>query len=415
MSASGSLFRTTFHSCWIAALVGSGWLMPAAVQAQSRSEMTYPTASRNSSQVLAAFRTVVAEPSESTVSVRCDDKQVALGTIVAADGWIMTKYSELSGPVTCQLKDGRSLAARLVGMHGAYDLALLKVEAKGLKPVRWGDPKTAAVGNWVASPGRGLDPIAIGVVSVAARKVSALDLPLSEAYLGIGLEDDSKGVKIIHVEPGSGAFRAGFKQGDVVVALAGQPVRQRDGLITMVQRYKVGDEVTLKILRGDQEMDLKAILGKRPGRAQFQNRLGNDLSLRLNGFPSILQHDTVLKPSECGGPLVDLDGKALGINIARAGRVESYAVPVDAVLALLPDLKAGKLPPPELKEALARVEAARANLAQAEKALKDIEQQITEAKLLPDKAVADHQEAQKRIKEAKIALEKAELELKAWK
>ena len=33
------------------------------------------------------------------------------------------------------------------------------------------------------------------------------------------------------------------------------------------------------------------------------------------------------------------------MNIARAGRIESYAVPADVVTALLPDLKSGKLAP----------------------------------------------------------------------
>src|SRR5262249_11927645 len=45
----------------------------------------------------------------------------------------------------------------------------------------------------------------------------------------------------------------------------------------------------------------------------------------------------------CGGPLVDLDGKTVGINIARAGRTETYAIPSEEVQALLADLKSGKL------------------------------------------------------------------------
>ena len=36
-------------------------------------------------------------------------------------------------------------------------------------------------------------------------------------------------------------------------------------------------------------------------------------------------------PEDCGGPLVDLEGRVLGINIARAGRVESYALPASVV------------------------------------------------------------------------------------
>src|SRR4051794_29331478 len=46
----------------------------------------------NSPGVFAAFRPVVAQPSQSTVRIRCGDKKepVALGTVVGADGWILT-------------------------------------------------------------------------------------------------------------------------------------------------------------------------------------------------------------------------------------------------------------------------------------------------------------------------------------
>jgi len=45
--------------------------------------------------------------------------------------------------------------------------------------------------------------------------------------------------------------------------------------------------------------------------------MGSELSKRRTGFPHILQHDSVVKPRECGGPVVDLDGKVIGINICR--------------------------------------------------------------------------------------------------
>src|SRR5207253_1169195 len=96
----------------------------------------------------------------------------------------------------------------------------------------------------------------------------------------------------------------------------------------------------IRVKRGDQEMELKAKLDRQPsggrggrgGRGDFQNRMGSILSDRRNGFPTILHHDAVLRPSDCGGPLVGLDGKVVGINIARAGRTESYAAPAEAVI-----------------------------------------------------------------------------------
>jgi serine protease Do len=54
----------------------------------------------------------------------------------------------------------------------------------------------------------------------------------------------------------------------------------------------------------------------------------------------------VLRPTDCGGPLVDLDGRVLGINIARAGRVETWALPGDVIKSLIKPLKDGKYPAP---------------------------------------------------------------------
>jgi serine protease Do len=82
----------------------------------------------------------------------------------------------------------------------------------------------------------------------------------------------------------------------------------------------------------------------------MQNRMGSELSSRRTGYPIILQHDSVLKPSDCGSPLVDLEGRVLGINISRAGRVESWAIPTEVIRPLLADLKAGKGAPPRSDE-----------------------------------------------------------------
>jgi serine protease Do len=63
------------------------------------------------------------------------------------------------------------------------------------------------------------------------------------------------------------------------------------------------------------------------------------LSERRVLFPSALEHDTVLLPNQCGGPLVDLEGNVIGINIARANRVASYAIPADVARPLLESFK----------------------------------------------------------------------------
>jgi serine protease Do len=78
-------------------------------------------------------------------------------------------------------------------------------------------------------------------------------------------------------------------------------------------------------------------------RIAMQNQLGGALSNRRDDFPLVFQHDAVLKPQDCGGCVVNLDGKAVGLNIARAGRTETYAIPTESVLEILNKLRGGVL------------------------------------------------------------------------
>jgi serine protease Do len=307
---------------------------------------------RTNPKFLDAFRDVVARPSRSTVRVRCDDEDVALGTIVGADGWILTKASVLEGKIVCHLKDGRDLEARIVGVHEGHDLALLRVNARGLTPVQWRASKEDAVGNWVASAGVDAQPVTVGVISVAARQVPASRAAKTRetapgGYLGVILDEVApEGVKIRDIQPGSAAAKAGLKVNDLVLAVAGKSVGSIEALQQALQKYKPGDVVAVHVKRSDKEWDIEAKLGKRqPERADIQNSMGSELSQRRLGFPHILQHDSVVKPRDCGGPLVDLDGKVIGINIARAGRTESYAIPAEIVQPLLPELMSGRLAP----------------------------------------------------------------------
>ena len=98
---------------------------------------------KNNEQIKGLLRPVVASAAAATVRVTCDGKQVALGTVVAADGLILTKASQLGDKPECRLADGRKLPAKVVGADDTTDLALLQVDAKNLTPVVWADPPAA--------------------------------------------------------------------------------------------------------------------------------------------------------------------------------------------------------------------------------------------------------------------------------
>lgn len=277
--------------------------------------------------LLTAFREVITEPAKSTVQVYCDGFRACLGAIVHSDGYIVTKNSELKGKIECQINnETQKREAKVVARDEATDLAILKVDAKNLSVVPWSTDDPPAVGSWLATTGLSQLPISIGVVSVAARKI-----PPPQAALGITLDIAENAARIASVAPGMAAEKAGLKGGDVIRKVSGEDIKGRTQLQQTIRSRRPGEKVTLVIERDGRLQTIDVTLGNmselvHDERSEFQNSLGGSLSERRTGFPLALQHDSVLRPSECGGPIVDLDGKVVGLNIARAGRVESYAL-----------------------------------------------------------------------------------------
>jgi serine protease Do len=313
---------------------------------------------KDSRQVREAFGQALGQASQCVVRVKSDGGEVALGTIVGPDGWIVTKASQLKGRVTCRMRDGQEREARLVGVHVPTDLAMLKVEASGLPSLPWSDGKESGVGQWVASAGlEGPVPLALGVVGVPPRAI-----PRVGGMLGVILADKDSPPRVVKVASKSPAEQAGIKDNDLIVQIDGRPMKSREELIAAIRKNPIGTVVKLKIKRGNQEIDLSATLGKLNDPAtrkrDLQNMAGPGVSVRNNDFPKVLQHDSVVRPADCGGPLVDLDGRVVGINIARAGRTETYAVPTDVALGLMYELMSGRLVPPKpepAKSELAKV------------------------------------------------------------
>ncbi len=72
--------------------------------------------------------------------------------------------------------------------------------------------------------------------------------------------------------------------------------------------------------------------------SQLLSSLSSELSARRTKLPECIFHDTLIYTNECGGPLCNLDGKVIGINIAHFSRTTNYALTkssVDSALARL--------------------------------------------------------------------------------
>lgn len=66
----------------------------------------------------------------------------------------------------------------------------------------------------------------------------------------------------------------------------------------------------------------------------------------LRDFPAVVQHDGPLLPEQLGCPLIDTQGRLVGINVATPWRGSTHAIPIDAVRAILPALQQAAPPPP---------------------------------------------------------------------
>jgi serine protease Do len=299
---------------------------------RSLPDMSVLHVGKNHEQVKDAARPAAETAKFSVAKIVADGRPVGLATVVDHSGYLVTKASEIDGAgrVECRFYGGRHLDARPVAVSTEHDLVLLKVDADDLVPVQWADPAEPAVGTWVASISTSDQLLAVGNVSCAPRPVDRED-----GFLGVQLEGGPERVLVQQVLQRSAAETAGMREGDRILSVNSSPVTSTDQFIQMIRGFWPGDEITLQVQRGSQRLELSVHLIRQSDmeaeQSGFGEFLGSELSTRRSGFPLVLQHDTVVLPEFCGGPIVTLEGECVGVNIARAERVSSYALPVQVV------------------------------------------------------------------------------------
>ncbi len=291
---------------------------------------------RNNLFVLRSFHDAIGHTWQATVRISAGGDQVAMGVLVDSHGWILTKASQLptDRDIYCELYNGHEYVAQVVDKAIDNDLGLLHIDADGLPVAEW-ERRVPPRGSWVATTDASEMPRAVGVVSTGIVAV-----PQSGAVLGVNLTDTSDGAAVVHVLPGTGADRAGLRMGDTVFEVDGQRVTGLHSFRRAIAGMHGGDTVRLRVRRGDQELDLRATLMDLSDELldDTEMEVNGRVSARATGFEQVFMHDTVLQPHECGGPIVDLNGRVVGVNIARAGRVTTYALPADVVLPLIDEM-----------------------------------------------------------------------------
>ena len=337
---------------------------------------------------LKALQPVAKKNSGTTALVTIDGKPAVLGTIISENGRILTKNSETDGGKLGVMIGGKSYEAKLLKRFPHRDLALLKIDAEKLRPVRF-QVKEPALGSILTATGAKDEPLGIGLLSVSGRAMAKV------GFIGIQAGESDKGVLIEKIVPGGAAADAGLKDQDVITRFDGQKVDEPVAFGHLIRGRKAGETIKLEYLRNDKPGKATVTLKERvmldnvKNDPRMKHALGQ-LSEKTSGYPDAIQHDIPLPPQLCGGPLFNLKGKCIGINVSRAGRTKTYAIPADEIMGML-EIKAAAKPagrvakkqddltkakpaaPSKKNETLEAIKAIRASLRQIEKRLDGLE------------------------------------------
>lgn len=263
------------------------------------------------------------------------------GFILTPDGFILTNSHVVhsADKIRVWTLDSGNFPAQLVGEDPDTDLALLRVDAPGMRAVMLGDSRRIRVGQLVVAIGNPYGfqyTVTAGVVSALGRSLrsqsgrliddviqtdaalnpgnsggplvnargevigvnTATILPaqglcfaisvntaqfiamkliqdgvIRRGYIGVQAQtapinrgiarrhnlDIGSGALVLGVEPGSPAERTGLREGDVIIALAGEPVEGVDVLHRLLSEERIRVRTEISILRGAHKLELRIL------------------------------------------------------------------------------------------------------------------------------------------------------------
>jgi serine protease Do len=286
------------------------------------------------------------------VEIYSDGRWAGVGVYVG-DGFIVTKASELGptkagelGPrVTVVLKNDVLSRVSVAASDPARDLALLELwdpaftyASTALAPVDWADVKDLPAGTILAAVTPNAFTPPTGVVCVPARAIPPLP-----GLLPVSVKDAKGGVEITDTFDFLDRWLRQppfpLHVGDVITHVAGVPVANRDEFIKLNGAATVGghprvigEAVQVTCRRKDKTEEVTVHL-RSQGREPFQKQLIRACSYRYSDFPSAIASDLAARPEHCGAPVVDADGRVVGLLIARAPYIERLILPSTEVKA----------------------------------------------------------------------------------
>ena len=298
-----------------------------------------------------ALEKVVAEAAKSTVEIWSRDRgkprRLAYGTVIGDGTAILTKWSEIerfADSVFVTGRNGEGAKAEVTGVFTDEDLALISIPPESVKlenltPTQF-YASDLALGRFLTATRPDGKPGAFGVVAVLERNLRETD----RAHLGVmaDISYQGQGVKIANVQPEYGAAEAGLRSGDVILRVNDREISGLQELKNALSDKSPGDKVTLLVETAGKERAVEVMLSNRPvlgqfagGRLNAMERMGGEPNRIRDGFSRVVQSDMKIRADQIGGPVVDLQGRVVGVTMARADRTRTYIMGGEAVMELL--------------------------------------------------------------------------------
>ena len=264
------------------------------------------------------------------------------GVIISTDGYIVTNNHVIDGAdiLEVTLNDKRSFNAKVIGTDPSTDLALLKIEAKDLPIITFGDSDKLKVGEWVLAVGNPFQltsTVTAGIVSAKARSLGIISSNSKNHTMGlesfiqtdaavnpgnsggalvntngelVGINtaiysetgaysgysfaiptsivskvitdlkekdiDVQDGAYVEEVNERSAAMEAGIKKGDIIKAINGVKIKNVAELQEQVNRYRPGDKIKVTIVHNKQTKDIEVTLKNSQGNTTVSKAVGID-------------------------------------------------------------------------------------------------------------------------------------------
>lgn len=167
-----------------------------------------------------------------------------------------------------------------------------------------------------------------GSWSILGTTVFDLESKFRAGYSGIETRESEGTLRVDRIASKTDAENFDFRKDDVIISVDGKKVNTQKEFLSIIRKKMPNDYILITTERANKKNTSKVRLEKLPvftpdhPASFFQ---GGRSTIR-DGFNNVFVTDSRLSPSECGGPVFDLQGRLMGLNIARYSRVSNIVL-----------------------------------------------------------------------------------------